>query len=182
MAIFVKSPDWKALIEILGAAAIVASLVFVGFQLQQDRQIMTVSTIGSITESHNALSELVQNHSELWVRGLDGEELTDSEGAIFISMVSAVEAHYINYMIRWSAADNESRNPESLAQRYATYIYMYPGLRRAVEMRVPTYQLRNTVFGTSRQSGPIVQGALPHLRRLDELAPDVPTTKTYVIW
>ena len=99
------------MMELVGVAAIVASLVFVGFQLRQDRELMTVATFGSVTESINSLSELVQNRSELWVRGLDGEELTDPENAIFMSMVSAVETHYINFLVRWSAAGNESRTP-----------------------------------------------------------------------
>ena len=177
-----RSTNWKSLMELVGVAAIVASLVFVGFQLRQDRELMTVATYGSVTESMNALSELVQNHSELWVRGLDGEELTDPENAIFISMVRAVEAHFINFLVRWSAAGNESPTPESAAQFYATQIYMYPGLRKAIEKQVPIYQLRNTAFGTSGQGNPINEMALLHLRRLDELAPDIPETKTYVIW
>jgi hypothetical protein len=178
-----KSTNWKTWLELVGIAAIVTSLVFVGAQLRLDRQIMTVSTFGSVTESTNGLSELVQNNGELWVRGLDGKELTDSENAVFMSMVRAVDIHYLNYFIRWAAAGSELRTPEDLAQIYATQIYMYPGLRRAIEMEVPVFQLRNTAFGTAAQSSNIVRSqALQHLKRLDELAPDIPATKTYVIW
>ena len=179
-----KFTDWKTVAELTGIAAIVVSLVFVGVQLQQDREFMTVTSFGSVIESNNALSELVQNHSELWVRGLDGGELTDPENAIFISMVQSVEAHYINYLIRWSTEGNEDRNPESLAQRYASFIYMYPGLRKVMEDQAGFSQLRNTVFETAGfgTGSATFLRALPHLRRLDELAPDIPATKTYVIW
>ena len=110
----------------VGVAAIVASLVFVGVQLQQDRQLNNVATFGSVVESSIALSMLVQSHSELWIRGLDGEELPDSEEAIFISMVRAVESHYTNLYVRWESSGSDIRTPESLDQNFAAYIYMYP--------------------------------------------------------
>jgi hypothetical protein len=176
-----RSTDWKTMMELVGVAAIVASLLFVGIQLQQDRELTTVATYGSVTESNNALAELVQNHSDLSVRGLDGKELTDSENAIFFSMIHAVESHYLNFIIRWSAA-SMGADPEARAQMYASYIYMYPGLRKAIEERDGIYQLRNTAFETFTFGSPLVERALPHLRRLDELRPDIPATKTYVIW
>jgi len=179
-----RSPDWKTTVEMVGVAAIVASLIFVGVQINQDRQLTTVSSFGSVVESSNALSALVQNHSELWVRGLDGEELTDSEYAIFISMVRAVENHYTNLYIRWASAGSEIRTPESLDQNFATHVYMYPGLRMVMEKQAGFFQLRKTAFETSGfgAGSAVFTRALPHLRRLDELGQDIPATKTYVIW
>jgi len=86
-----KSTSWRSAAELIGVSAIVASLVFVGIQVQQDRDLAQVSTFVSIADSANALSELVQAHSDVWVRGLNGDELTKSELAVFISMVQAVE-------------------------------------------------------------------------------------------
>ena len=176
-----KSPDWKTTAEMVGVAAIVASLIFVGIQLKQDRELTSVSSFGSVAESSNALSALVQNQSELWVRGLDGEELTHSEEATFVSMVRAVEYHHTNLFIRWVSADSELRAPESLVQNFATYIYMYPGLRRVMKNRDGIRELRTNAFD-NYLNAELYGMALPHLRRLDELAPDIPATKTYVIW
>ena len=79
-----KPIDWKSIAELIGISAIVVSLIFVGVQLQQDRDLAQVSSYGSVAESTNGLSELVQSNSEVWVRGLSGEELDDAESAVFM--------------------------------------------------------------------------------------------------
>ena len=55
-----KNVTWKEKAELLGIAAIVASLVFVGFQIQQDRVIarssLTSETVAILLEMHDAMS------------------------------------------------------------------------------------------------------------------------------
>jgi hypothetical protein len=109
----------QAASELVGVGTIVASLVFVGMQLQQDRELAQVSTYGSVVESANALAELVQAHSDVWVRGLNGEELTPAELAIFRSMVRAVVDRYVNFNIRWTAYANPRLVPEEHFRNFA---------------------------------------------------------------
>ena len=66
-----RSIGWKDIAEFLGIAAIVASLIFVGVQIQQEQEIAIADTYGSLTESAANLAELVGNNSELWQSGLD---------------------------------------------------------------------------------------------------------------
>ena len=47
--------DWKGTAELIGIAAIVASLIFVGMQLRQEQAIAIVDTYGSIVESNEAV-------------------------------------------------------------------------------------------------------------------------------
>ena len=177
-----KSGDWKTIAEAIGIAAIVVSLVFVGIQLQQDRLLAQVSSFGSTIESANALAELVQSHSQLWVRGLNGEELTEAELAVFMSMIRAVESRYMNFFIRWQAAGVESLDPETHIRIFAYYIYMYPGLRTVFNDAIEMGEHRSNVFGQPTRGVPLYEMASPYLKQLDEAAPELPLIKTYVVW
>jgi len=174
--------NWKDTVELVGIAAIVISLVFVGIQLQQDRDLAQVASFGSTAESANALSELVQGNSDVWVRGLNGEELTDAEWAVFMSVIRAVESRYMNFIIRWQASGDDKFDPESHARIYAYYIYMYPGLRRISEDEIKFGQHRSATFGQPANGVPLYEMASPYLKQLDEAAPEIPIIKTYVIW
>jgi hypothetical protein len=177
-----KSTSWRSAAELIGVTAIVVSLVFVGIQLQQDRDLAQVSTFGSIAESTSALSELVQAHSDVWVRGLNGDELTKSELAVFISMIRAVEARYMNFIIRWREVDDERFDPERMARNFAYYVYLYPGLRNVFENELDFVQYRSNALGRRASGIPLYAMALPYLKLLDEKAPEVPRVKTYIIW
>jgi hypothetical protein len=177
-----KATNWRTVAESIGITAIVISLVFVGVQLQQDRDLAQVSTFGSTTESANALSELVQNHSEVWVRGLIGEELTDAEMAIFVSIVRAVESRYMNFIVRWQASSHEKFDPEVHARNFAYYIYMYPGLRKVVQDQAQIARYRTAALDKPAPDSPLYEMALPYLKLLDKTAPELPDNKTFIIW
>ena len=174
--------NWRTVAESIGVTAIVVSLVFVGLQLQQDRDLAQVATFGSTTESANALSELVQSHSEVWVRGLKGEELTDAETAVFSSIVRAVESRYMNFIIRWRASADAQFNPELFARNFAYYVYMYPGLRQYVQIHTEISQDRNGAFGRTDNGRPLFRMIEPYLKILDDSAPELPVKKTYIVW
>lgn len=177
-----KSFDWKSTAELIGMIAIVSSLVFVGVQLQQDRELTQVSTFGSVVESNNALAGLIQAQSDVWVRGLDGDELTNSEKAIFSSMVQAVQSHYTNLMLRWTAGTTGRLDPQVAAQNLAYYVYIYPGLRRAFGEEIEISDLRNSAYETPNPRRLLRSRVLTHLQWLDETTPEIPVSKNYVIW
>ena len=177
-----KPTDWKSIAELIGISAIVVSLIFVGIQLQQDRDLAQVASYGSVTESTNGLSELVQNNSDVWVRGLKGEDLDDAESAVFISIVRAVEQRYMNFFVRWRASSSEDLDPQLHVRQFAYYIYMYPGLRKVYEDELKIGQHRSTAFGTPTKGVPLYESASPYLKQLDDAEPDIPINKKYVIW
>jgi predicted permease len=69
-----KPLNWKDAIELFGIAAIVASLIFVGLQLQQEQQIAVTETFGDLSQSVVDLNLEIGNHMDIWQRGLNGEE------------------------------------------------------------------------------------------------------------
>ncbi len=52
-----KSVDWKGILELIGIAAIVASLIFVGMQLRQDQKV-ALAEINVASESSAAMLDL----------------------------------------------------------------------------------------------------------------------------
>ncbi len=70
-----KSINWKDIFEFFGVAAIVASLLFVGLQLQQDRR-LTRAELGSASLQFRAaiavgLATSDSDISDVWVKMLD---------------------------------------------------------------------------------------------------------------
>ena len=55
-----KNSSWKDNAELIGIAAIVASLIFVGLQLRLDRKIAVASVQAASVESFVAINELFQ--------------------------------------------------------------------------------------------------------------------------
>ena len=71
--------DFDRLLNIVGQAAIVASLAFVGFQMQQDQDISESEILAFEAGLELSFSELVSQYSLAWMKGLAGDDLTDAE-------------------------------------------------------------------------------------------------------
>ena len=70
-----KLNDWM---QVIGFFALVASLIFVGLQIRQDQEIAIVEAMSHRFENAEALANLVNENSDIWTRGLDGEELSNA--------------------------------------------------------------------------------------------------------
>jgi len=177
-----KSRDWKDIAELIGITAIVASLLFVGFQIQQDQNIAIVETRSAITESAQTIAGLVQNNSEIWRRGLDGEKLDADDEIAFMAMVRAVRTHYFNLDIRWERFGH--RDSQEVARRYAYALYIHPGLRNAFARNTEFVKQRNQAFKIRARE--VVDGfgdsIKSNLKQLDKDVPPIPSRKEYVFW
>ena len=124
-----KSNNWKGFAELIGIAAIVASLIFLGLQMRQAEVIarseMNASILANRIEMHAAIIE----HPDIWERGNKGEELEEDESAIFSRLVFIVndEAYYaVQQTIVWG----ESEFADLDAAIFAAYLHENPGARR----------------------------------------------------
>ena len=63
----------------MGLAAIVGSLLFVGFQLKQDQRIALAEIGQSSIESQIEIDALIIENSEIWIKSNAGKELNDTE-------------------------------------------------------------------------------------------------------
>ncbi len=71
--------DFALIAEIVGAFAVVVSLLYVGYQIQTNTAERRVASIQSITTGYRDLALVYVNHEQAgiaWHKVLDGEELT----------------------------------------------------------------------------------------------------------
>jgi hypothetical protein len=124
-----KTVSWKDIAELVGIAAIVASLIFLGLQMQQAEKIAQneegLSVLSSMISINNAMSE----NADIWLLGATGGDLSDTEAFIFKKLVhSANISAFFGYT-------RESRMGRSEGMRSQIYdftalLHQNPGARR----------------------------------------------------
>jgi hypothetical protein len=113
--------------ELLGIAAVVASLIFVGLEIQQSREIARSDWTGVLSQEQLAFDSLLMEQPEVWHKGCLGNELSPSERNIFIRQFSAF--YYLSFA-RWLRGNIgiNGADPEWVAKEYAKNLHRYPGL------------------------------------------------------
>ncbi len=175
-----KDKNWKGIGELIGIAAIVGSLIFVGLQMRQDQQIAIAETFSTATEAASNLAMLVGSNSETWKKGLDGGELSRTDEIEFLAMVVAVEAYYVNMYIRFDRL--ALGPPERLMRSYAYAIYVYPGLRQAFSKRLEFLYAQQESFDDPSITNFFPLLVVPYLDNLDKNPPRIPSEMTYIFW
>ena len=111
------SSNWKDVAEVLGVVAIVLSLVFVGIQLQQDQEIAGAQAYIDAASQITELNQLISENKAIWVRGLDGEELSKEDEVVFQSIYHAL---FVRKIAQWQRAIRLSAgDPNSSIQDFA---------------------------------------------------------------
>lgn len=171
----------KDTVELIGIAAIVASLVFVGMQIRQEQEIAIVATYGELSQSQIELTFKIGEQMNLWKKGLDGAELSAEELDGFAVMAASVTEFHQRMFIRWTRLGPVNQN--AAASRFAFALYVFPGLRQHWEF-VTEYEV------VADSAGGVVESSLnaweravkTFLAKFDEEKPRVPTRKHYVFW
>ena len=173
-----KIQSLKEIAELVGIAAIIASLIFVGLQIRQsDQQLEQSVAVAEVELNLQIASDerdelaVIFEHADTWVRGNAGEELGSTEAAVYAGLVRA----------RWSSVywRRESmltlgRGGDVAAHDFAWFLHKNPGARRAWEAIVDDeVERRNTLIpGIPWES---VDGAAQIIRedlaKLDGLKP-----------
>jgi len=79
-----KLNDWM---QVIGIFAVVASLIFVGLQMKQAQDIaLSQYNIDNLANKFT-LSDKINAHSDIWLRGNAGEDLEESEAVVFWNLV-----------------------------------------------------------------------------------------------
>jgi len=85
-----KSIHWKDIAELVGIAAIVASLIFVGLQMRQAQDIAISD--GNLSHAANKIerNNLIAANPDIWFKGVTGEKLSDTDAVVFRRLVQNV--------------------------------------------------------------------------------------------
>ncbi len=175
-----KYPSWREIAELIGVTAIVASLIFVGLQLQQDRRIGIADTLIMRAEITANITQLVNDNRDVWINGLNGAELSEADELTFYAIAEAIESHLFGQYVR--ARVIGAGSPEDSQRGYAMAIYTYPGLRRIFVQDGDSRRAARKAQGRSPVSDGFRTGAEAYLAEFDRLAISIPTKKSYVYW
>ena len=170
---------FKDTVELIGIAAIVASLIFVGLQIRQEQQIAIVDTYGQLSQSNIDLTLQMGEQMDVWKKGLDGDKLTEDELDRFSALAAAVVEYNKRVFIRWTRLG--PFDPNIAASRFAFALYIYPGLRREFES--------NEQFKSSLGAAVGIDGygawnvaVSEYLAKFDREKPAIPVNKRYLFW
>ena len=123
-----KKLDLGQSLSILANAGVVAGLIFVGVQLQQDRQIAVINGVDDAAASRHAWAENVSANRDLWVRGLAGESLSEADYVVFRALAEANELYYFNNWNRGRLIGAAEGSEDRWVREAALDIQTHPGL------------------------------------------------------
>ena len=146
-----KKTDWKDIAELVGIAAIVCSLIFVGFQLQQSEQIGISDAVANRNERQNANREQIMAYSDVWHRACLGEPLEPAERHI----AAAISATFWDNMISsWltirGGLVSSDQLQENLVNRVAAQLHSFSGLQELFGMRREMFSAAAGAIGDAR--------------------------------
>jgi len=124
-----KKLDWKITAELVGIAAIVVSLYFLAAQLRISHDIAQ----SEISAAHNAalveVNNSINEHADIWVKGNAGDDLSETELAIYRGLLEGVEEYH---RLEWRHALRFERGTGTLSDpsEFAAFLYENPGARR----------------------------------------------------
>jgi hypothetical protein len=125
-----QKTNWKYFAELVGIAAIVASLIFVGAELRQSRAIAigegNLANAEIQIESNNAISE----HSAVWIRGNSGEELGESDTLILDNLVRNKAIHAFMEYARLDQLEFDVAADE-INVVFSVFLFENPGARES---------------------------------------------------
>ena len=119
--------EWLPVAELLGIIAVVASLIFVGLEIQQSREIARAEWTGILSQEQIAIDGLLMEQPEVWRKGCAGDDLSPAERTIFARQFNAF--HHLAFA-RWLRGNIGINNADSawISKEYAKNLHRYAGL------------------------------------------------------
>ncbi len=174
-----KNSSWKDYAEIIGIAAIVASLIFVGLQMRQDQEIAQAQALVDASAVVTDLNQFIENNKGVWIKGLDGAELSLEDNFTFRALC---RANFLRKIAHWERAKRlDAGNPDFIAQGFAYEIHVYPGLRRYFDEVIESFEEQRSAFGHTRSDEGFTSAVEASLAELDRNPPPPPKTKSYLV-
>ena len=167
-----KKEKTREIAEVVGVLAIVASLLFVGLQLKQDRQFAAAEALAADQIADLELARFLDEKSDVWRKCLADSDLTEGEAASFDLLAYALFRQQ-SYQLRTRLALG-SDGAETQGRSYAFFIYQHPGLRKWFDKLVETRAHRNRAYDLPDDIKFYPKIINDYLLQLDESSPEVP--------
>ena len=126
--------DWKIIAESVGIISIVLSLVFVGLQLRQSQVIARNDIDGQFLENRIEAVGQINDHVNIWVRGLAGDKLSDDDAVVFENLI--LNFNDIAYFTSFNHFNLGNDGAARIStDDFAIFLHSNPGARRVWEAR-----------------------------------------------
>jgi len=119
--------QWKDAVEAIGFVVLICSLIFVGLQIRQDHTIARAQNAADFDDTMIEYSRVINANREVWIRGLEGAELSVADQVTFESVAFAVWQKFSG-LHRRNRLLGEGTGVEA-ARQIASELYIFPGLR-----------------------------------------------------
>ncbi|MFC1701780.1 hypothetical protein ACFL1J_03415 [Pseudomonadota bacterium] len=165
--------EWKVIAESIAMMAIVLSLVFVGLQLKQSQVIARNEIDGQFLENRIEAVGQINDHVNVWVRGLAAEKLSVDDAAVFENLLINInDITFFTASNHFNLGSNEDARIN--IDDFAIFLHRNPGARRVWEARESrlaegreVIQSANTV-GSTKFTFPYVEWVMQALEDLDQ--------------
>ncbi|GJM12608.1 MAG: hypothetical protein DHS20C12_10110 [Pseudohongiella sp.] len=118
--------DVRAIVEIVGVIAIVASLYFVGLQMRQDQQLFQSGNAISVLETIIERNNSIVDNSELWIAGNKGSELTEEDFVAYERMINSFNEATFQRYVSAQVVDSQAGGLPAIAE-FASFLAKNPG-------------------------------------------------------
>ena len=120
---------WTTVLEIVGIFSIVGSLIFVGLQMKQDREIAAAENVMLVLSEREVWAELIAANGNIWIKGNSGAELTPEEDLAYMALAEVLNLRYFASWFRGQRVPG-ANPPETFAYEWAVIVNENPGLMR----------------------------------------------------
>ena len=158
---------WKGIAEVIGGAAIVGSLIFVGLQIKQEQAIALSEINLSLLASQIDLNNSIGDHADIWVRGNAGEALEEPERIIFDGLLKNM-AYLARTDWRQYGRFNQTRHMQVAIADFALHLYQNPGARQSWTLRGDADEKNRALLISGFQSSFRI-AVRADLRKLDQI-------------
>jgi len=156
-----KSTNWKDIAELVGIAAIVGSLVFVGMQMKQSQQLAFAESVQMMRANAIEQGALEAQHIDVWIRGNSGEELDDKDLEIYRILFTQIQNQWF---FNWLALDSIGTGYQGVGPiSFARYLQRNPGAAAEWQRRIGALRLSVSAPGVFPKFVDEVQAALDRL-------------------
>ncbi len=127
-----KFKEWNEIAELVGIAAVVGSLIFVGLQMKQAQEIANAERRMMLVANGIEINNAINENADIWARGLSGEELSIAHTVIFENLL---ENRSDFVFFNWRAGQNvgSGTGPTEIIAHFSAFLHENPGARRAWE-------------------------------------------------
>ncbi len=125
----VQKTSWKDIAELGGIAAIVASLVFLGFQMRQTQVIALVDSSWNRALSEYESRSIIYEFPEVWAKGNAAANLTPIEAEIYSHMIQNQNTHAF-YAYFNARQLGEETGADVVVHDLAGFLFENPGAQK----------------------------------------------------